>query len=121
MGHDYRVSESRVVLWDFDGTLAQRPGRWSQCLVETIAQVDPSTLLTADDVKPGLRDGFPWHRHDERRPQLNDPDEWWSALTPLLVNAYLRADVDRQIAAAAAELIRTTYVDPTAWTIYSRT
>lgn len=115
------MAESRVVLWDFDGTLAQRPGRWSQCLVETIAQVDSSTLLTAEDVKPGLRDGFPWHRHHDPHSELNDPDEWWSALTPLLVNAYLRADVDRPIAVAAAELIRTTYVDPTAWTIYPDT
>lgn len=115
------MTGSRVVLWDFDGTLAQRPGRWSQCLVETVARVDASMQLHPDDVKPGLRDGFPWHRHHEGHPELTDPDAWWDALIPLLVNAYRTAGVDRRTATTAAMLVRTTYVDPAAWTVYPDT
>ncbi|GIF17614.1 hypothetical protein Ate02nite_03440 [Paractinoplanes tereljensis] len=28
-----------VVFWDFEGTLAERPGRWRTCLVECLAEV----------------------------------------------------------------------------------
>lgn len=115
------VTASKVVLWDFDGTLAQRPGRWSQCLAETIAQVDRSATVHPDDLKPGLRNGFPWHRHEEGHPELNNPDDWWNALLPLLIGAYCRAGIDRQRAITAARMVRTTYVDPAAWTVYSDT
>jgi putative hydrolase of the HAD superfamily len=118
---DACVSESRVVLWDFDGTLAQRPGRWSQCLVEAMARADANMRLQPEDVRPGLANGFPWHRHAEGHPELADPDAWWSALMPLLVSAYTRAGVQREIAITAADLIRRTYVDPAAWIVYSDT
>lgn len=118
---DDRVAESRVVVWDFDGTLAHRPGRWSQCLAEAVALTDAALTMRADEFKPGLRDGFPWHRPDKCHPELNDPDAWWDSLTPLLIDAYLKAGVDRHTAVAAAGKVRTTYVDPTAWTVYSDT
>jgi putative hydrolase of the HAD superfamily len=111
----------QVVLWDFDGTLAQRPGRWSQCLAETATLVDNSLRLRADDLKPGLRGGFPWHDHRQAHPHLTDPDAWWEALLPLLIRAYGDAGVDERTAAAAAGLVRITYTDPKAWSVYSDT
>lgn len=77
--------------------------------------------LHPDDVKPGLRGGFPWHRHQEGHPELTDPDAWWNALIPLLATAYCGAGVDRQTATTAAGLVRTTYVDPAAWMVYPDT
>jgi len=32
---------SGLVLWDFDGTLAERPGMWRGCLVETLDADEP--------------------------------------------------------------------------------
>ena len=55
-----------VVLWDFDGTLAYRDGMWRGCLVEALDEVAPGHGVIAADVKPGLRDGFPWHPARER-------------------------------------------------------
>lgn len=115
------MGRSGVVLWDFDGTLAQRPGRWSRCLAETISTLDPSMELHADDLRPGLRDGFPWHRHEHGHLELNEPDAWWNALLPLLTGAYRRAGVDARTATRAAELVRSTYIDPVAWTVYADT
>jgi len=31
-----------VVLWDFDGTLAYRPGTWRSALVEVFDEISPS-------------------------------------------------------------------------------
>jgi putative hydrolase of the HAD superfamily len=40
----------QVVLWDFEGTLAARPGIWSKCLVDVLDEVAPGHGLTRDDV-----------------------------------------------------------------------
>lgn len=48
-----------VVLWDFDGTLAFRDGRWRGCLVEALSEIAPGHGVTGADVAPGLHDGFP--------------------------------------------------------------
>jgi phosphoglycolate phosphatase-like HAD superfamily hydrolase len=32
----------KVVLWDFDGTLAHRPGMWRGCLIETLDLHEPA-------------------------------------------------------------------------------
>src|SRR5215467_266622 len=83
----------KVVLWDFEGTLAARPGIWSQCLVDALEEVVPGHGLTRDDVAPGLRSRFPWHDWRRPHPELADPDAWWAALRPVLAGAYTAAGV----------------------------
>lgn len=58
-----KSSRDRVVLWDFDGTLAYRPDLWSGCLLELLDEELPDHQVTLDDLRPHLRDGFPWHHH----------------------------------------------------------
>lgn len=108
----------RVVFWDFEGTLAARPGIWSRCLVEVLDELVPGHGLTRDDVAPGLRDRFPWHHWRRPHPELTDPDAWWDALLPVLADAYTAAGVAPGDAALAAARVRTCYVDPAFWTVY---
>jgi phosphoglycolate phosphatase-like HAD superfamily hydrolase len=67
----------RVLVWDFDGTLAHRPGMWRGCLVETLDAHEPGHGIDAERLRPFLRDGFPWHRPQVAHPELSDPDAWW--------------------------------------------
>ena len=30
-----------MVMWDFDGTLAQRPGLWGACVIEVLDEAEP--------------------------------------------------------------------------------
>jgi putative hydrolase of the HAD superfamily len=106
---------TRAVLWDFDGTLATRPGGWSRCLVEALAGVGGA--CAAEAVRPGLRDGFPWHTPDVGH--RHDADGWWAALAPLLARAYAGAGVPREAAGAAVAAFRAVYTDPAAWTVYA--
>ena len=109
-----------VVFWDFDGTLARREGMWRSCLLTALDAISPDHELTDDDIRPGLRDGFPWHRPDAPHPELSDSaDAWWQALNPLLVRTYRRAGVAAPTASAAAALVRTTYIEPEFWQVYS--
>lgn len=108
-----------VVFWDFDGTLARREGMWRSCLLTALATVSPDHGLTHDDIRPGLRNGFPWHRPDIPHPELSGSgDAWWEALDPLLVGVFRRAGVADEAAAAAAHLVRTTYTEPQFWQVY---
>lgn len=107
-----------VVLWDFDGTLATREGMWRGCLVTALTAVAPGHGVTGADVKPGLRDGFPWHRPEMGHPALSTPDAWWQALQPIFLNAYTQAGVDADLAALAAQAVRTHYTDPACWMIF---
>jgi putative hydrolase of the HAD superfamily len=44
----------RFVIWDFDGTLAWRPGLWSGCLLETLDEKEPGHSFLRDDLVPYL-------------------------------------------------------------------
>jgi putative hydrolase of the HAD superfamily len=108
----------RVVFWDFDGTLAHRRARWRGTLVTALDAVSPGHRITAELIRPGLRDGFPWHRPHEQHRHLDTPDRWWAALRPLLLRAYSLAGVETATAEAAAALVREVYSDPRHWTVF---
>jgi len=107
---------TRAVLWDFDGTLATREGMWSGCLVETLDAVLPGHGVTSEAVRPGLREGFPWHTPDAGH--THTPDSWWAALAPTLTRAFAGAGVAPDVAARAAAEVRRCYADPARWTVY---
>jgi putative hydrolase of the HAD superfamily len=107
-----------AILWDFDGTLAFRAGRWSECLLEALTSLDPDHGITGPDLAPGLRDGFPWHRPEADHLYLNSPDAWWEALHPVFHGACLRAGIDEPVATAAARAFRSHYIDPARWTVF---
>jgi putative hydrolase of the HAD superfamily len=111
-----------IVLWDFDGTLAERPGRWRGCLLEVLRDEEPGILADADAFIPALRDRFPWHRPDVAHPDLCDREAWWTEILPLLAEAYGDAGVEPDRAAELARLASARYVDPTVgWRLFDDT
>lgn len=107
----------RVVLWDFDGTLAVRDGRWSGCLLECLAEVEDHEVAI-DDLREHVRGGFPWHQPEIGHTHIQDADSWWAALTPRFVAALSAVGVKTGTAEAASELVRTRYVEPAQWTVF---
>lgn len=105
-----------AVLWDFDGTLATRTGRWSGCLVEALSVVAPDHGLDAEMLRPGLRAGFPWHTPAVGH--AHSADSWWAALSPTLLRAYVLAGVPEALAVRAAAGVRERYTDPSCWVVY---
>lgn len=82
---------SRVIFWDFDGTLAYRPGEWRGCLIEVLDEYEPGHGITSEAIRPHLQEGFPWHRPDRPHPELSDPATWWALVQAIFV-AGLRAE-----------------------------
>jgi len=111
-----------LVLWDFDGTLAERPGMWRACLVETLDADEPGHTVFPDALIPFLRDGFPWHHPEDPHPDLCTPEAWWNAVGALLARAYEGVGIAPARAAELAALARTRYVDPAVgWRLFDDT
>ncbi len=84
---DYLWMAERTILWDFDGTLAYREGLWSGCLAWVLQEHEPEAAVTRDEVRPLLKDGFPWHSPDRAHPELSTPEAWWEVVEALLIRA----------------------------------
>jgi hypothetical protein len=69
----------QYLLWDFDGTLAYRPGMWSGTLVEVLRHAMPACPATVDDIRPHLQAGFPWHHPAQPRTPSKTAEAWWDA------------------------------------------
>jgi putative hydrolase of the HAD superfamily len=110
------------LLWDFDNTLAHRPGLWGQCLADTVNSLIPSTHLTSENFRTSLSSGFPWHTPDIEHHHLSDPDAWWAGLLPVLATAVAAATgMDVPSASEIAARVRDNYLDPTRWVVFPDT
>jgi FMN phosphatase YigB (HAD superfamily) len=118
------VTVERLLIWDFDGTLAHRRGEtgWSILLAEALDAEEPGHGHPADVFRPHLRDGFPWHRPEVAHPELCEPEAWWASVRPVLARAYEAAGYAPARALELAEAARRLYVDPdVGWELFDDT
>ena len=110
------------MLWDFDGTLAERPGLWSGCMLEVLIEQMPGHGISSDAIREGLRDGFPWHRPEIAHPELSDPQAWWDRIGKLLSGALIDAGLSARTANDLVPMIRRRFVDPAlGWHLFEDT
>jgi putative hydrolase of the HAD superfamily len=107
------VVDDGVVMWDFDGTLAWRPGMWGACVLEVLDEQAPEHTGSLERIRADLRDGFPWHRPAQPHPELGDPERWWAAVTPLLARAIAAAGIGEPRATELAGAVRRRFPDGT--------
>src|SRR3989304_5095173 len=106
----------RVLLWDFDGTLATRNGGWTGTLVEVANSALPDRGVTKDEIRPFLQTGFPWHRPEHPHPHQT-ADEWWAALSPIFVKAYVGIGIEPEVADGLVGRVRSTFLDDGEWRV----
>lgn len=114
----------RLLIWDFDGTLAHRRGEtgWSILLVEALDAEEPGHGHSADTFRPNLREGFPWHRPEIAHPELGEREAWWASVRPILARAYEAVGYLPDRALALADAARRLYVDPNVgWALFEDT
>ena len=90
-------------------------------LVDALDLESPGHGITASDVEPGLRHGFPWHDSGRAHPELSDPDLWWANLRPVLQGALEEAGLSKSIAERAASRARSEYVRLDRWSVFPDT
>jgi putative hydrolase of the HAD superfamily len=111
----------QYIVWDFDGTLAERTGQWSGALAEVLRRARPDSSATAADLRPHLQAGFPWHAPGIARSRRT-ADEWWGSLEPVFERAFRQgAGLDAADAARLATMVRLEYTDPGSWRLFDDT
>jgi putative hydrolase of the HAD superfamily len=108
------------LIWDFDGTLAYRPGQWSGAMIEVLRRfagldVDIETL------RPFMQKGFPWHNHNQVNPPMCSADNWWAAVQPVFEEAFVGCGLPWHQARALAGKVRSIYADVAQWRLYDDT
>ena len=99
-----------------------RPGMWRGCLIETLDAHEAGHEIDADELRPFLRDGFPWHQPEVAHPELCDPEAWWRQVECLLTAAYAGVGIERSRARELAQHARTRYVDASCgWQLFDDT
>lgn len=114
-------SANRVVMWDFDATLAERPGIWSQAVLDVLDQQEPGHSFDRDDMRPHVSGGFPWNFADEPHGFVDDPEGWWTHLNQLFITTYTNLGYTPDRAATLALGVRPNFLRPSAWRLFDDT
>jgi putative hydrolase of the HAD superfamily len=110
---------NKYLIWDFDGTLAQREGMWSGAILEALEAERPGHGITVEQIRPCLQSGFPWHEPNRIREANLHPDAWWKALNPVLVKACSgEASMDDAQAQRLCAKVREAYANPARWVLF---
>jgi putative hydrolase of the HAD superfamily len=95
---------------------------WRGCLTETLDEYERGHGVDPDQLRPFLRDGFPWHRPEVAHPELCEPERWWQHVEALLSAAYEGVGIKAKRARELASLARERYIDASqSWRLFDDT
>jgi putative hydrolase of the HAD superfamily len=111
-----------LILWDFDGTLAFRPGLWSGCVIEVLDEHEPGHGVRAEHVREGMRGWFPWHTPEQPHTHLGDAESWWGPVQGRIAAILRKGGIAEPRAVELAGAVRRRFVDPAvAWELFEDT
>jgi putative hydrolase of the HAD superfamily len=111
----------RLVLLDFDGTLAYREGLWSGCALEVLDEHRPGHGIEIERFRAQMHGSYPWNRHQEPHPELGEAGLWWETMEERLASAFEQAGVGEG-APALARALRERFIDHTiGWRLFDDT
>ncbi|MBN1177404.1 MAG: HAD-IA family hydrolase [Dehalococcoidales bacterium] len=114
------TSTKPTIIWDFDGTLVYFAS-WRIALMDALDEYEPGHGVDEEQIRPFLKDGFPWHRPDEPHTHLNTPEAWWTALEPFFIGAYRGVGLKHERSCEIAGQVRKHMCDPQRYTLYEDT
>ena len=107
----------KAVIWDFDGTLV-RFASWRMAIIDVLNECEPGHNVDSDQIRPYLRDGFPWHRPEEPHIHITHPDQWWKALEPVFIYCYKGVGYPDERAKELASRVRKHMINPGRYVLY---
>lgn len=108
----------RVVIWDFDGTLAFRNGHWSDCLIEILDEELPGHGHAVERFRPWMQRGFRWHDWESEHERIDDPRRWWTPVEAIAAGAFAEAGYGPAEAERLAALLPATYLRRARWSLF---
>jgi len=67
-----------TILWDFDGTLAERPFLWSGSIKAALNSHEPGNSIQLEEIRKFTKDLCPWNDPSQEYGHLVEPAKWWS-------------------------------------------
>ena len=114
------MASDKCLIWDFDGTLGYRTGRWSGTLVQVLDRF-AGRKIDIETVRPFMQRGFPWDSPDVANPPMRPPDAWWEAMLPVFAGAFVGCGVPAGEACRLAPNVRPVYLDLANWRLFEDT
>ena len=115
------IDQEKLLIWDFDGTLAYRKGKWSDVVLEVVRVAGEQQNGSLDDIRHHLRAGFPWNAPNISHLHLTDPELWWAALFPSIERALIAAGISPGQATSLAREVRRRYICLDSWQLFDDT
>lgn len=94
-----------VIFWDFDGTLAHSKALWTNAVLRALRRFQPEAAATFDQVRPLMRNGYPWDVPDPDYKPLTGRD-WWDFMERRFRQVYRAVDLPEDVARQAAPAVR---------------
>ncbi|AYG60470.1 HAD-IA family hydrolase [Rhizobium jaguaris] len=104
-----------VLIWDFEGTLAVRPGRFAGALADAARIIDGTFSASTADLRPLLSPAFPWHSKELMHKYAGDADSWWTNIEKYSTDALQQFGLSSSVSREAARLARSVYLDISGW------
>ncbi len=109
----------KLLIWDFDGTLAFREGLWSSAVADVARAHIPECQAVREDFLPHLQSGFPWHCPEISHTDIVSAEAWWLQLSPVIAGALVKgAGVSAGQAERLVPVVRASFVDPQHWALF---
>lgn len=111
----------KVIFWDFDDTLAYQEDGWTGCMAQAIKHLEPKTTITRSDIKPFLKNSYPWHYPEKSHTDIKTADEWWHRFGKVSLDAYLSLGVKQELAENAVARLREKFCCPSRYFLFEDT
>ena len=89
--------------------------------MDVLAEFEPGHTINSEQLRPFLKDGFPWNRPQESHQQLSTPEFWWINLEPLFVRTFQGVGFSFVRAKFLAHHVRKYMVNPNRYVLYDDT
>jgi putative hydrolase of the HAD superfamily len=110
-----------LLIWDFEGTLGYREGgMFGSAMLELLRREMSGLEVDAEQLRPYLQTGFPWHRPDRPHPEIETSEAWWNSLAPVFESGFRGIGVGTQRARSLAQQVRHVYAAPSRWRLFDQ-
>lgn len=110
-----------TLFWDFDGTLAHREGHQRGAMMYALDQYCPGHDIATEQLKPYLRNVFPWHMPEIAHLHLNTPQAWWAHIEGVFGSAFVAVGISEDIAKTLARITHEHYLDAGEFILFPNT
>jgi putative hydrolase of the HAD superfamily len=86
--------------------------------MDILDEYEPGHNINSENMRPFLREGFPWHNSEVPHTHITTSDEWWQTLEPVFIKCYMGVGYYPDRAAYLAQQVREYIIKPERYTLY---